>query len=263
MSALIKITAMPMAIPETPVDLKPSSVDFRRKVMLTYFTGTGCPNCPRVKDELKKLAELEGYPEKYVLTVCHSFNPEDPAYFEGSLPGSVGVAYYPSMNVNLTPSTTNSNASATTMKNDIDAELLDDVLAGISANAVYNDGKVIVKAAVKVAKTGKYRVGAWLLEDGIEGLQSGGSQEYHHIHDQSLRIADSKVSSTDWTGYNLGTLTAGSTTEHVFTMSLQDNWVAANCHVVVFVSTPSGNNYYVNNIIDVALNSSVQFDYVK
>ena len=263
MSALVKIQAMPMAIPETPVDPQPSSVNFRRKILISYFTGTGCPNCPRVKDELKKLGEMEGYPEKYVTAVCHSYNDEDPAYFEGSLPMSLGVAYYPSININLTPSTTNSGATAATMKTSIDSELEDDVLAGISANAVYKDGKVIVKAAVKVVKTGKYRVGAWLLEDGIEGRQSGGTQPYHHIHDQSLRIADSKVSSTDWSGYSLGTLAAGSTAEHVFTMTMKDGWVAENCHVIVFVSTPSGNNYYVNNVIDVDLNSSVQFDYVK
>ena len=117
--------------------------------------------------------------------------------------------------------------------------------------------------AVKAAEKTKCRIGAWLLEDGIEYPQSGGTQPYHNIHDQSLRIADSKVSATDWSGYALGTIEAGKTVEHVFTMDMNPSWNAEKCHVVVFATTPVGSGYYVNNIVDVLLNDSVQFEYIK
>ena len=264
MSALVKIVAMPMAVPATPVDPDKSNVSFRRRIMLTYFTGTGCPNCPRVKDMLKAL-ETTDYKQKYIPTVVHQYGSDDPAWFEGSLPSAMGVPGYPAVTLNLRPGSTKPNSQLTesSLKTDIDTECADDALVGIAANAVYKDGKVIVKAAVKAAEKTKCRIGAWLLEDGIEYPQSGGTQPYHNIHDQSLRIADSKVSATDWSGYALGTIEAGKTVEHVFTMDMNPSWNAEKCHVVVFATTPVGNGYYVNNIVDVLLNDSVQFEYIK
>ena len=268
LSALVKIKALPMAIPESPVDPDAGNTSFSRRVMLTYFTGTDCPNCPRVKDILKSLGSTD-YASKYITTTCHQYGAGDPAYFEGSLPGAMGVAGYPSITLNLKSSTTRPNSQITLerLKSEIDDELDNETEAGVAANVIYKDGKVVVKAVVKAAVKGKYRVGAWLLEDGIKAPQSGAASQdenhYHNIHDESLRVADSKVSSLDWSGYALGTIDAGKTAEYVFAMDMKSNWVAQNCHVVVFVTSMSGNSYYVNNVIDVKLNESVSFEYTK
>lgn len=270
-SELITVRAVPVAVPESPADSDPSSTSFKQRVMLSYFTGTSCPACPRVKSLLKELSET-AYADKYVCTVVHQYGADDPAWFEGNLPASMGVSDYPSVTFNLNPGSTDNTPTFQSLQKDIDAELEDGALAGVAASVVYAEGKVVVKALVKAAETGKYKVGAWLLEDGIEYPQNGGTQDYHGIHDQSLRIADSnpngKLTSIDWSGHQLwtnerGEIEAGKTAEYVFVMDMKNTWAVENCHVAVFVSSQAGSTYYVNNVIDVDLNESVGFEYIK
>lgn len=49
-------------------------------------------------------------------------------------------------------------------------------LAGIAASAQFDGGTLVVTASVKAAETADFRIGAWLLEDGIYGRQSNYNQ---------------------------------------------------------------------------------------
>ena len=263
-SESIRITAVPMPVPESPEDPDADNFNFKRRILLTYFTGTDCPNCPTMKDRLKEVSEDPGYADKYVNTVVHQFGSSDPAYFSGGLPSAIGVGEYPSVALNLDKWTLFSNENNVNgIKADIDEEFeLAEAKVGISATVVSKDASVMVKAVVKAAVSGNYRIGAWLLEDAIEGQQKGGSKPEHHIHDDCLRIADSKVSNSDWSGHMLGYIEAGKTAEYMFSMNLKSKWKAENCHVVIFVTSPAGSSYWVNNAIDVHFNDSVTFEYL-
>ena len=63
------------------------------------------------------------------------------------------------------------------------------------------------------------------------------------------------MTNIDYSGFSLGTVEAGQTSEYVFTIDLDEDWVADNCHVVVFVTVPDekGRYYSVTNAVDVPL----------
>ncbi len=118
---------------------------------------------------------------------------------------------------------------------------------------------------MKAAQTAEFRVGAWLLEDGISGSQSNYRPSVwtgdYNTHDNCVRIADSRVSSSNYTGYSLGTISTGETAEHAFVMTLDESWVTENLHLVLFVTTPEGNSWVVNNAVACPVNGTVEFDY--
>ncbi|HIZ86558.1 MAG TPA: Omp28-related outer membrane protein, partial [Candidatus Coprenecus pullistercoris] len=113
--------------------------------------------------------------------------------------------------------------------------------AGISARAELNGSTLVVLASVKAAETSEFRIGAWLLEDGIEGRQSNyypdSWTDDFDTHDNCIRIADSRVSNSNFTGHSLGTVKAGQTAEYAFVMTVDEKWNAENCHLVLFVTT--------------------------
>ena len=48
-------------------------------------------------------------------------------------------------------------------------------------------------------------------------------------------------------------------------MTLEDGWVAENCHLALFITTPEdGEDYFsVNNAVSCSINGEVSFDYLK
>jgi hypothetical protein len=159
----------------------------------------------------------------------------------------------------------------TMLQNAIDRE---DAKAGIAACAAYSEESRMVseKAEIKAAVTDNYRIGAWLLEDGIYGKQAnnGASGYDYNTHDNCIRIADSKVTGTDFTGHYLGEIKAGEKKVFEFNptnMVLDKSWKAENCRLVIFITTegePSKyttNTWYVNNVVVCPLNGSVAYQY--
>ena len=138
-------------------------------------------------------------------------------------------------------------------------------LAGIAASAQLDGNTLVVTTSVKAAETADFRIGAWLLEDGIYGRQSNYNQAAwpgdYNTHDNCIRIADSRVSNYNYTGHSLGTVGAGETVEYAFVMDLDDSWVAENLHLVIFVTTPEDNAWVVNNAVSCDADGSVAFDY--
>jgi hypothetical protein len=210
-----------------------------------------------------------------VLTAAHRFNAEDPALLVGAnLEQTMAVAGFPTLAVDMHSLENDYRYPAlirTMVQNAIDRE---DAKAGIAACAAYSEESrmVSVKAEIKAAVTDNYRIGAWLLEDGIYGKQAnnGASGYDYNTHDNCIRIADSKVTGTDYTGYYLGEIKAGEKKVFEFTptnMILDKSWKAENCRLVIFITTKGPeskytlNNWYVNNVIECPLNGSVAYQY--
>lgn len=138
---------------------------------------------------------------------------------------------------------------------------------------------------VKAAVDAEYRIGAFLLEDGIYGVQSGGSAEdWMNTHDGVIRYIDSQYGKDQYFGHSVGVVEKGCTADYVFDWDLDviwsegalkgeqygnyywDEFVMENLHLVVFVSTigtdDKGNQfYYVNNVIDCPINGLTPYEY--
>lgn len=290
----ITIKAIDVPIPETPADPKPSSTDFKARVLLTEFTTTGCAYCPNMKILLHNaLADAE-VADRAVLTACHSGlinGKADPAYVRTSLDDFCNISGFPTVNFDLYYSFNNYTVGKSEMQGMINDlySAKEDVAAGIAVNASVDGDKAIIKATVKAAADGEYRVGAFLLEDGIYAVQSGGSAEdWMNTHDSVIRYIDSKYYSAagkdQYFGHSVGKIEKGKTADYVFDWDLDviwsegalngelyggvywDEFVMENLHLVVFVSTmgtdDKGNQYYyVNNVIDCPINGLTPYEY--
>lgn len=264
MSNEVKITAVVSEVPETPADPQPSNTSFVRRVLLTQFTGTGCGWCPVMKVGLKKAFEDETLASKVIKADAHNYSAQDPAY----LGGFYSPEGFPTVILDWTVSFGHQQTTANTAK--VAAQLInerydaEEAYAGIAVNSKYADGVITLKAVVKAAQTGNYRVGAWLLEDGIQGQQadySGLLEDWMHTLDDCIRIADSKVSSSNYSGHSLGQIKAGETSERMFIMNLKRSWVPENCELVVFVSRETEKSYSVTNVVKCPIDGVVQFEY--
>lgn len=266
---IVTVTAIGFPVPELPEDPEPENTSFARRVLLTQFTGTGCGYCPGMITLLRSLMEDDEYASKVVLTACHSYNSDDPAYLLDRLDQAMGVSSYPMVVADMYVSYNNYNNMNGLMSVIDMAHGRSAAKAGISASAELNGNTLVVRASIKASQTSEFRIGAWLLEDGIEGRQSnynpGTWTGNYDVHDNCIRIADSRVSNSNFTGHSLGTIEAGETAEYAFVMTLEDGWVAENCHLALFITTPEdGEDYFsVNNAISCSINGEVSFDYLQ
>lgn len=277
-SNIITVEAVPTEVPDTPEDIFPERTDFNRKALMVKFTGKGCGACPSAMDAVHEFYDESEFASRAVIAEAHTFNAlQDPA----ELIGFYSVSTFPTLVVDWSEYTISISKSG--IENMLRRRLLDEqgnislAKAGISVNSFYSDGVITFKVSVKAAETGMYRVGAWLLEDGIAaGIpgQTGGSQPYHDIYDDCLRIADSKASDTNYTGLKMGTIEAGKTGEKMFVWKLDEfkadgcswnnDWNVDNMKLCVFVSTRDElDNYYVNNVVIAPVNGELKYDYVQ
>ena len=257
----ITITAISARVPELPEDSAPQSYDFTRKLLLTQFTGTGCGWCPFMINLLNDFATINS--DKFVWTVCHSFNQSDPAYLSGSLPGAMSIKGYPYVALDLNPATgfndyTNASAFKRVFDKEYDAEK---AKAGISVSNVLDGNLLIVKTGIKPSEDGEYHLGVWVLEDGINSKQTNnGATGSFDVHNNCIRLISGQNGNKDFSGIKY-TLKKGEVSEQIVIFELPSKVKGENCHVVAFVSTERGGTFYVNNAIDCPLDGEVAFSY--
>ncbi len=295
LSEALTIKAISVAIPQTPADPKPGSTDFKARILVTEFTTTGCTYCPGMKRLIHGAMDDASMADKLVFTACHSGlinSVKDPAYiktgyedFSNStgfpymfIDMYYGFGYYPTWTVNDMNSILN--------------QLYDnkkDEAAGIAVTSSLVDGQLVAKVTVKAAKSGNYRVGAFLLEDGIYGKQSnvGAGEEWMHTHDGVIRYIDSKDYTSGkehYYGHSVGKIEAGKTADYVFVWDINKIWeegakngelyggyrwdafVMDKLHLAVFTTTVgtdlNGNEtYLVSNAVDCPVNGQTPYQY--
>ena len=259
-NGLLTVKAISVAVPEVVADPAAGKTSFVRRVFLTQYTGTGCGYCPYMIKILKGLMADNTIPSKAVLAAVHSYNNSDPAYISAPK-----VSNYPYLHVNLTQGFSHTNG-ASVLSSLINDALKTDVKAGVSVNPMlYDDGTLVVRVSVKAAVEGDYRVGAWLLEDGIYGDQTdkdnvaGGDKSYD-THENCVRLIDSRYDG-EWAGKPLGTIKAGKTAEKTFVMNVKKAWKTENLHLAVIVSAADGSKYAVCNAVDVPIDEPTPFEY--
>ena len=269
-NGLFVIKAINVPVPAKVDDPEPANTSFVHRALLIQYTGTACPNCPRMTKLIRDIKEKGIIPSKAVHTAVHSYTSADPMYIPN--PSAMSYPYLTIDNVQGY----NENGGIQLLENLIDEHSQGNAKAGISVNPAYYEaeGTLVVKVAVKAAEEGVYNVGAWLLEDGIYAQQSGTTDKSYYEHENCVRIADSRYydSSTNkvsFFGHLLGTISAGDVVEKTFVMNIKNKWVVENMHMAVFVSravpvsvdTPNG--YVVCNAVDVPIDAPTPFEYVK
>ena len=272
----ITVIATPPAAPAVPTDKNPTKLNFHRRVMLIQFTGTGCGYCPSMVTALHAIANNQETKNQFILAAAHigGYAGSDPALMtEGkTLDDAFGISSYPNLIVDMVPNNGSVYATEAYLKSQINTALNRvSVKGGIAANAEYHAEKnyVMVNALVKAKETAEFRIGAWLLEDGIEGVQTVYADANtvpginYNIHNNCIRKVKSQqpTDDFDFTGLTLGTIEAGKTKSQEFAFSLKNAWKSENLHVVIFISTKENGMWRINNIINAPINGSVDFEY--
>lgn len=257
---LLTIKAISLPVPEAADDAFPDKTSFVHRAFLTQYTGTGCGNCPGMIDIIRVLVNDGTVTDKAVHAAVHSYNSGDPAYL-----AQPSVQAYPYLSVDMADWFSVSNGVGT-LRHLVEESISSDAKAGISVNPAYypESRDLVVRVSVKAAVDGIYNVGLWLLEDGVYGEQAGAPDETYDIHNNCVRIADSKYYKT-YVGYPLGELKAGQTAEKTFVMYVFKKCVVENLHLAAFVShgTKKGTSiiYEVCNAVDAPIDAPTPFEY--
>jgi hypothetical protein len=259
--------ALYVKLPEDSLASKFS--DFQRKVLLTEATGTWCGYCPYMIAALELFCESGSNADKTVIVATHSGDEFSSTASEAAI-GYLKADGFPSCYVNL-------NADALIKNNyaDVNAEIINSMVGielkeaasvGIStATAVSVDSTIVgVRAGVKVGKEGKYRINAWLVEDGVEAYQSGAEAVISHMH-----ILRGASCTSPILGELLGgkeVCSNGDTLEYYYEFDAKKEGVVnlANCKVVVMVATTSdisSSKFFVNNVVECCVGESLPFAY--
>ncbi len=295
----LTIMAVSVKVPETPVDPNPNSTSFKARVFVNQFTTTGCGPCAVMKEKIHgAMEDKDGNPtalaDKVVLTTCHSGlinNVGDPAYIHTDFDDFSSMSGFPYVFCDMYYGFNNTGVSSASELAAEFNKLYDskkDVAAGIAVNSCVSGGQLVAKVTVKAAASGNYRIGLFLLEDGIYAQQNNASAEYMNTHDGVIRYMDSEYYSNGkkFYGHSVGKIEEGKTADYVFVWDLEKIWKDGdakcqtygaskwhsletsmpNLHLAAFtctVGTDSKGNetYYVNNVIDCPVNGSTPFEY--
>ena len=280
-SEKITIKATDLEIPASPADPKPASTEFKTRVLLTEFTTVGCSACPSMKEILHKLESDPEMADKVVFTECHSGlvnSVADPCYLhDRNFEDYCAITGFPTVKLDLDYLLKDRSAINAAI-NDL-AAAKNGVAPGISVNSKNEQNNVVAKVTIKAAVDGNYRVGAFLLEDGIYAKQTSATANWMNTHNNVIRYIDAAYKTTYY-GHPVAEIEAGKTADIMFSWFLDDIWeygstkgainggiawperVDENLHMVVFVSMNDGKGgYYVANVIDCPINGETPFEY--
>lgn len=249
--------------------------DFGRKVLLTQATGTWCGYCPYMIRAIELFCEGGSNAANTVVVATHSGDEFSNSASDAVI-SAMHVPGYPSSFFNLNPEVLVENAESTVNAEVLNAtagmELMEEARVGIAAAtaATADSSMIAVRAAVKVGKKGAYRINAWLVEDGLSAYQSSNWPEFSNgmstvliDHDHVLRAAScvSPIQGALLDGKNQ--CEAGETVEFYYEFNAKSAGFtrAANCKVLVMVTSVTGSKYYVDNIIECPVGESVPFAY--
>lgn len=252
-------------IPEIPSDPEKDGTSFHHRMLLIQHTGATCPNCPKMMTSLKTLSEDEEYNSSYCLVASHAYYDglNDAAYSSAAKTVSslFNSGAYPELTFNLTNKNTGYDYKE--ICREIDSHRKEAVHAGIAAAAEAADGEVVVNAEFKFSKDGTYRIGAWLLEDGIFATQHGAVENWQHTHNNALRAMYGSRQTECVYGISLGEVKAGNKKDMLFRLSLEEGWESENCKVMVFITEKdaSGDVYDIVNCTVCKVGESASYEY--
>ena len=280
-SESITVKATDLAIPASPVDPQPSNMSFKARVLLTEFTTVGCSACPAMKRILHNLEEDAEMADKIIFTECHSGlvnSVADPCYLhDRAFEDYCAITGFPTVKLDIDYLLKDRNGIRTVIDELVAAK--ESTVPGIAVNSKLENGNVVAKVTVKAAADASYRVGAFLLEDGIYAKQTNADADWMNTHDNVIRYVDESYKAKYY-GYPVADIKAGKTADIMFSWYLDDIWEYGSnkgainggiawperndekLHMVVYVSMSDGQGgYYVANAIDCPISGETPFEY--
>lgn len=268
-----------------PADSKPESTDFTDKVMLVKNTGTGCAYCPMVSAAIKEVQKDVKYGPRMTILEAHNFNSNDPMICPASVRISelFNINSWPLVIYDFKSEITSVNHGSTDngkenlkinieqVKKIIDSQWTEQSEAGISAVSKVDGDVIRIKAAVKARITAEYHLQVCLLENNIKYTQNdyapdaeGYPEDFDpNKHSNVLRAVydGCDPATSDLTGINLGEIQAGETAETEITITIKDNWLRDNCHLLFYICSKDGDRYIVRNSSSAEIGAKMPFDY--
>lgn len=157
--------------PEPEPEPEPEIVESRALVF--YFTGTWCTYCPNMSKSLNKVNErLSGR----LITVSVHKGDNFSVGFENDFCKQLSVNSFPSAIMNYEPTVFGNNED---ILYEAASRHLKSVKQPCSITVTQDsDSQTKAQVTVKVAESGKYRIFAALMQDGIKGFQVGQGSDY-------------------------------------------------------------------------------------
>lgn len=257
-----------------PEDPCPDAVDFTHRSLLMQHTGTGCQHCPLMVMALRELQADAGYSSSYTLAALHSYVPDPMINAQVS---EISDAYrgsngWPYLSFGFTRDGVGSNENyrktADQIRAFIDKDMTSVVPSGIASVSRLDERTLTITLAAKAAEDGDYRVGAFLVENGIKAEQTNthtdvtGEADFS-VHNNVVRAVVGRDSSDGFTGVDLGSLAKGETGFTRQTMTLSDGWNLENCRLLIYVTERKGENYVCVNTAYAPVDGSLSFRYVS
>lgn len=221
--------------------VKPAEVG--RCVLIEDFTGQKCVNCPPANDEIEKLQEQYGA-DTVIAVGIHSggFGFAGNKKYPVGLMTDTGNEYYytyrwASQPWGLINRTQNSGTPAdwgTLVYNEIQKKAPVSITISNAYDANTRTATIDVSMLGINSVSGKLQV--WVIEDGIVAMQyqPNGSITENYVHNHVFRAA---VNGT-W-GEDVS-VDEGATVSKLYTLTLDDKWVAENVSIVAFVYNSDG-----------------------
>lgn len=253
-----------------PNDSRPDVFsNFKHRTLLVQSTGTWCPNCPYVTAAVQKYQVYNN--EGNAVFVAAHYGDGMANEYSAKVISWLGISTYPSLTINLNGSdelykTIDTDALVADISTAVDNNLIAECYTNISSSVSYSQDKksINVLANVKIAKAGKFRIQAWVLEDGIyeeQSVQPGISGNFD-THNNVLRCSSSKSA----TGVAIGSKEeqAAETVEQ-FVCSFEINNLGVEnlgrCRVVIVTLNGFSGKFTVDNVAECAIGGTVSYEY--
>ncbi len=260
-------------VADYPADTNASSTLFEHKVLMLQFTGAECYYCQYIIGAIEMIGAEASLKDKYEHVAVHSYYGygADELYSSISaiLTQAMNIAYYPGVNFNMDSSTIiyNSGTSADTNYTPLSTaieECYDSTPSvGICAATSIENGVLSANVQLKAAEQGNYRVGMFLVENGLYGYQSGYTEDIEHVN--TFRTSSDRPSTYDFSGMLVGEIAAGEYGSIILDMAIDETaWNLDNCHLIIYSTTltDSGENV-VQNVVRCEVGGQVAYQYAN
>lgn len=247
-------------VPQLPADPDASKTSFAHRMLLVQHTGNECPNCPKLMDIMKHIADDDQYNSRYLYVASHSYNATDAAYSSAAqtLSKNFGVTLYPMLTYNLTEK---QGYFEDEVKENILSMSKDVAEVGICASSKVEDDKIIANIAIKSAIDSKYRIAVWVLEDNIHSPQSGATSSWHNNHSNCLRLMYGQDKIEGIFGRAVGSVEAGASEDMIVAIDLDPKWVVDNCKLLI-IATDAAGVAELANCVYCPVQGSVAYNYL-
>lgn len=260
-----------------PEDSKPDDFNnFKHRALMVQTTSVSCIYCPRVIAGIQKYESDHKNDNDVVIVSAHGV--QDPSYpdpmanvYADKVNLWLGASSFPTLTMDLNNGNVLGQSDIpSTMAEIINSAVISSVSAechtNISASVSYSEDKksINVLAAVKISKLGKYRIQAWILEDGIFAEQYNGTniQGDFNTHNNVLRYS----SSSSATGEALGNTTesaAGTIEQFACSFEIDKLGVEdlGKCRVVIVTLNGFSGKFIADNVVECAIGGTAPYEY--